>query len=59
MQIVRSKKLMSKVSLSKVSSSQTQTDDVNKYGAFVIVMKRNVDIETDRDIIKENYCHHR
>ena len=36
----------------KVSPSQTQTDDANKYGAFVIMMKRDVAIETDRDIIK-------
>ena len=53
-QIVRSKKVdEGKGFLVKVSSSQTQTDDVNKYGAFVIMMKRNVDIETDRDIIKK------
>ena len=53
-QIVRSKKVdEGKGFHVKVSSSQTQTDDVNKYGAFVIMMKRNVDIETDRDIIKK------
>ena len=53
-QIVRSKKVdEGKGFLVKVSSSQTQTDDVNKYGAFVIMMKRNLAIETDRDIIKK------
>lgn len=36
----------------KVSPSQTQTDDANKYGAFVIMLKRDVAIETDRDILK-------
>lgn len=53
-QIVRSKKVdEGKGFLVKVSSSQTQTDDVNKYGAFVIMLKRDVAIETDRDIIKK------
>ena len=37
----------------KVSPSQTQTDDANKYGAFVIMLKRDVAIETDRDILKK------
>lgn len=53
-QIVRSKKVdEGKGFLVKVSSSQTQTDDVNKYGAFVIMLKRDVAIETDRDILKK------
>ena len=53
-QIVRSKKVdEGKGFLVKVSSSQTQTDDVNKYGAFVLNLKRDVVIETDRDILKK------
>lgn len=53
-QIVRSKKVdEGKGFLVKVSSSQTQTDDANKYGAFVIMLKRDVAIETDRDILKK------
>lgn len=53
-QIVRSRKVEEgKGFLVKVSPSQTQTDDANKYGAFVILLKRDVAIETDRDIIKK------
>ena len=53
-QIVRTKKVdEGKGFIVKVSPSQTQTDDANKYGAFVIMMKRDVAIETDRDIIKK------
>lgn len=53
-QIVRSKKVEEgKGFLVKVSPSQTQTDDANKYGAFVIMLKRDVAIETDRDILKK------
>ena len=53
-QIVRSKKVEAgKGFLVKVSPSQTQTDDANKYGAFVILLKRDVAIETDRDILKK------
>ena len=53
-QIVRSKKVEEgKGFLVKVSPSQTQTDDANKYGAFVILLKRDVAIETDRDILKK------
>lgn len=53
-QIVRSKKVdEGKGFLVKVSPSQTQTDDANKYGAFVIMLKRDVAIETDRDILKK------
>lgn len=53
-QIVRSKKVEEgKGFLVKVSPSQTQTDNANKYGAFVIMLKRDVAIETDRDILKK------
>ena len=53
-QIVRSRKVEEgKGFLVKVSPSQTQTDDANKYGAFVILLKRDVAIETDRDILKK------
>ncbi len=53
-QIVRSKKIdEGKGFIVKVSPSQTQTDDANKYGAFVIMLKRDVAIETDRDILKK------
>ncbi|CIQ77502.1 MHP [Streptococcus pneumoniae] len=53
-QIVRSKKVdEGKGFTVKVSPSQTQTDDANKYGAFVIMLKRDVAIETDRDILKK------
>lgn len=53
-QIVRSKKVdEGKGFLVKVSPSQTETDDANKYGAFVILLKRDVAIETDRDILKK------
>lgn len=52
-QIVRSKKVeKGKGFLVKVSATETDTDDVAKYGAFVINMKRDVLIETDRDILK-------
>ncbi|CTN49352.1 TPA: N4-gp56 family major capsid protein [Streptococcus pneumoniae] len=53
-QIVRSKKVdEGKGFIVKVSPSQTQTDDANKYGEFVIMLKRDVAIETDRDILKK------
>ncbi|MBW5062836.1 N4-gp56 family major capsid protein [Streptococcus pneumoniae] len=53
-QIVRSKKVdEGKGFIVKVFPSQTQTDDANKYGAFVIMLKRDVAIETDRDILKK------
>ncbi|MDU2633489.1 MAG: N4-gp56 family major capsid protein [Morganella morganii] len=53
-QIVRTKKKKKgKGFIVKVSPSQTQTDDANKYGAFVIMLKRDVAIETDRDILKK------
>lgn len=53
-QIVRSKKVEEgKGFLVKVSAASTDTDDVAKYGAFVIMLKRDVMIESDRDIIKK------
>ena len=53
-QIVRSKKVeKGKGFLVKVSAVDTDTDDVAKYGAFVINLKRDVEIEKDRDILKK------
>ena len=53
-QIVRSKKVTKgKGFLVKISATETDTDDVAKYGAFVINLKRDVAIETDRDILKK------
>lgn len=53
-QIVRSKKVeKGKGFLVKVSAVETDTDDVAKYGAFVINLKRDVAMETDRDILKK------
>lgn len=53
-QIVRSKKVeKGKGFLVKVSAVDTDTDDVAKYGAFVINLKRDVAIEIDRDILKK------
>ena len=53
-QIVRSKKVTKgKGFLVKVSPVETDADDVAKYGAFVINLKRDVAIETDRDILKK------
>lgn len=53
-QVVRSKKVdEGKGFLIKVSASQTDTDDVARYGAFVINLKRDVMIEKDRDIVKK------
>lgn len=53
-QIVRSKKVeKGKGFLVKVSAAETDTDDVAKYGAFVINLKRDVEIEKDRDILKK------
>ena len=53
-QIVRSKKVdKGKGFLVKVSAVETDTDDVAKYGAFVINLKRDAAIETDRDILKK------
>jgi len=53
-QIVRSKKVeKGKGFLVKVSPTANDTTDVAKYGAFVINLKRDVAIETDRDILKK------
>lgn len=53
-QIVRSKKVEEgKGFLVKVSADQTETDDNAKFGAFVINLKRDVMVETDRDILKK------
>lgn len=53
-QIVRSKKVdEGKGFLVKISAVGADTDDVAKYGAFVINLKRDVAIETDRDILKK------
>ena len=53
-QIVRSKKVeKGKGFLVKVSAVETDTDDVAKYGAFVINLKRDIAVETDRDILKK------
>ena len=53
-QIERSKKVdKGKGFLVKVSAVETDTDDVAKYGAFVINLKRDVAVETDRDILKK------
>lgn len=53
-QIVRTKKVeKGKGLLVKVSATETDTDDVAKYGAFVLNLKRDVAIETDRDILKK------
>ena len=53
-QIVRTKKVeKGKGFLVKVSATETDTDDVAKYGAFVLNLKRDVAIETDRDILKK------
>lgn len=53
-QVVRSKKVeKGKGFLVKVSALDTDTEDVAKYGAFVLNLKRDVAIETDRDILKK------
>ena len=53
-QIVRSNKVdKGKGFLVKVSATETDTDDVAKYGAFVLNLKRDVAVETDRDILKK------
>lgn len=53
-QIVRSKKVeKGKGFLVKISASEIDTEDVQKYGAFVINLKRDVAIEKDRDILKK------
>lgn len=52
-EIVRSKKVeQGKGFIVAVSSRQSDTDDKARYGAFVINLKRDVMVETDRDILK-------
>lgn len=53
-QIVRTKKVEEgKGFLVKVSAVDTDADDNAKYGAFVINLKRDVEVEKDRDILKK------
>lgn len=53
-QIVRAKKVEEgKGYLVKISAINTDTDDNAKYGAFVINLKRDVEVEKDRDILKK------
>lgn len=53
-QIVRAKKVEEgKGYLVKISSTNTDTDDNAKYGAFVINLKRDIEVEKDRDILKK------
>lgn len=53
-QIVRTKKVEEgKGFLVKVSAVNTDADDNAKYGAFVINLKRDVEVEKDRDILKK------
>lgn len=53
-QIVRSKKVAEgKGYLVKISASDTESEHDQRYGAFVLNLKRDVQIETDRDIIKK------
>lgn len=52
-QIVRSKKVeKGKGFIVQITSEPVETDDEQRYGAFVITMKRDTSIETDRDILK-------
>lgn len=52
-EIVRSKKVeQGKGFIVAVSTRETDTDDKARYGAFVINLKRDVMVETDRDILK-------
>ena len=53
-QIVRAKKVEEgKGYLVKISPTNTDTDDNAKYGAFVINLKRDIEVEKDRDILKK------
>lgn len=53
-EIVRSKKVQAGQGfIVAVSSRSTDTEDDERYGAFVINMKRDVSVETDRDILKK------
>lgn len=53
-EIVRSKKVTAGQGfIVAVSARSTDTEDDARYGAFVINMKRDVSVETDRDILKK------
>lgn len=53
-EIVRSKKVeQGQGFIVAVSARSTDTEDDARYGAFVINMKRDVSVETDRDILKK------
>ena len=53
-QIVRSRKLIAGEGfIVAVSAEDTETDDNARYGAFVINLKRNAQVETDRDIVRK------
>lgn len=53
-QIVRTKKVEEgKGYLVKVSQDPSDSEDEAKYGAFVINLKRDVEVEKDRDILKK------
>ncbi|HFI0239548.1 TPA: N4-gp56 family major capsid protein [Streptococcus suis] len=53
-EIVRSKKVPAGQGfIVAVSARSTDTEDDARYGAFVINMKRDVSVETDRDILKK------
>lgn len=53
-QIIRSKKVEEgKGYLIKLSANQTDEGDKGKYGAFVINLKRDILMESDRDILKK------
>ena len=53
-QIVRTKKVEEgKGYLVKVSQEPSDSEDEAKYGAFVINLKRDIEVEKDRDILKK------
>ena len=53
-QIVRTKKVEEgKGYLVKISQDPSDSEDEAKYGAFVINLKRDVEVEKDRDILKK------
>ncbi|HEL2457935.1 TPA: N4-gp56 family major capsid protein [Streptococcus suis] len=53
-QIVRTKKVeQGKGYLVKISADETENQHDQRYGAFVLNLKRDVQIEADRDIIKK------
>ena len=53
-QIVRTKKVaQGKGYLIKISPDDTENEHDQRYGAFVLNLKRDVEIESDRDIVKK------